>query len=83
MSPRVIQLPLSGEDSKHFVKAGAGCRAQITPEIRMEWLKHRAHTAWKYAMQDAGCRCQTLTAVRVVFCGTEISTASVDDHIRT
>jgi hypothetical protein len=44
----------------------------------------RAHLAWKYRMWDTGCRMPTLTAANRsrCFCGVEITTASISDHIR-
>jgi hypothetical protein len=45
---------------------------------------HRASTAWKYAMWDAGCKMPTQTRDdrSKCFCGAEITTKSVSEHIR-
>ena len=39
-----------------FQAAWERLRPQITPEMRDEWRKQQAWTAWKYAMWDAKCR---------------------------
>jgi hypothetical protein len=45
---------------------------------------HRAATAWKYAMWDADCKMPTQTTAdrSKCFCGAEITTKSVNAHIR-
>ena len=67
-----------------FQKAWEEIGPQITPEMRTEWLEQEAFTAWKYAMHDAGCRMptQSTTGRSRCFCGDEITTAGVMDHIR-
>src|ERR1700757_4019959 len=47
------------------------------------WRRHRAATAWKYAMWEAGCKLPTQTADgwSRCFCGAEIGLAHLDDHI--
>ncbi|MCF2523898.1 hypothetical protein [Bradyrhizobium sp. G127] len=57
---------------------------QITPAMRQEWLEYQAFTAWKCAMWDAGCRMptQNTTGRSRCFCGAEITTDGVPEHIR-
>lgn len=73
------------EAREAFQKAWEKVEPQITPEMRTEWLEHRAFTAWKYAMQDANCRMptQNTTGRSHCFCGAEIAIDGVKDHIRT
>jgi hypothetical protein len=49
-----------------------------------EHRHHRAATAWKYAMWDAGCRMppQTVDGRSRCFCGVEITNRSIGDHVR-
>jgi hypothetical protein len=49
----------------------------------LEYRRHRASTAWKYAMWDAGCKLPTQTADGRArcFCGAEIDITSMDPHI--
>jgi hypothetical protein len=49
----------------------------------LEHRRHRAWTAWKYAMWDAGCKLPTQSADGRgrCFCGAEIDIASMDQHI--
>jgi hypothetical protein len=56
------------------------CRNTDFDEHRFE----RAHLAWKYKMWDTGCRMPTQAAAdrSRCFCGVEITTASISDHIR-
>lgn len=67
-----------------FRKAWQEVEPQITPEMRTEWLEQQAHTAWKYAMHDAGCRLPTQSpdGWSHCFCGARITVAGVPDHIR-
>jgi hypothetical protein len=48
-----------------------------------EYRRHRASTAWKYAMWDAGCKLPTQTADGRArcFCGAEITIADMDEHV--
>jgi len=48
-----------------------------------EYRRHRASTAWKYAMWDAGCKLPTQTADGRArcFCGAVIGIADMDEHI--
>jgi hypothetical protein len=48
-----------------------------------EYRRHRASTAWKYAMWDAGCKLPTQTAEgrSRCFCGAEIGIGDMDQHI--
>jgi len=73
------------EDARSaFQKAWDRLRPQITPEMRAEWLEQQAFTAWKYAMWDAGCKMptQNTTGQSRCFCGAEITTQYVPDHVR-
>jgi hypothetical protein len=47
-----------------------------------EYRHHRASTAWKYAMWDAGCKLPARSADGWArcFCGAEIDIASMDKH---
>lgn len=67
-----------------FQQAWEKLQPQITPAMRTEWLEHHAFTSWKYAMRDAGCRMPTenTDGRSRCFCGTEITTAGVSEHIR-
>jgi hypothetical protein len=48
-----------------------------------EYRRHRAYTAWKYAMWDAGCRLPTqLSGGRSrCFCGSSIDISGTEQHI--
>lgn len=72
------------EAREEFQRAWERLEPEITPEMRGEWLEHQAFTAWKYAMHDAGCRMptQSTTGRSRCFCGAEITTLGVDNHIR-
>ncbi|WP_315774839.1 MULTISPECIES: hypothetical protein [unclassified Bradyrhizobium] len=47
------------------------------------WRRHRAFTAWKYAMWDAGCRmpAQSSTGRSRCFCGAPIDLRTAESHI--
>jgi hypothetical protein len=49
-----------------------------------EYRRHRASTAWMYAIRDAGCRLPTQTADgrSRCFCGAEITITDTDEHIQ-
>jgi hypothetical protein len=49
----------------------------------LEYQRHRASTAWKYAMWEAGCKLPTQMADgrSRCFCGAEITIADMDEHI--
>jgi hypothetical protein len=49
-----------------------------------EYRQHRASTAWKYAMWDAGCKLPTQMADgrSRCFCGAEITITDTDEHIQ-
>jgi hypothetical protein len=49
----------------------------------LEYRRHRASTAWMYAMWDARCKLPTQTADGRArcFCGAEIGIANMDQHI--
>jgi hypothetical protein len=68
-----------------FQQAWERLQPQITSAMRDEWLEHQAFTAWKYEMHDAGCRMPTqdTTGQSRCFCGAEITTAGLADHIWT
>lgn len=55
------------------------------PDDFEEWRDHRDFTAWKYRMHDVGLKMptQSETGRTKCFCGTEITTSSLMDHIRT
>jgi hypothetical protein len=48
-----------------------------------EYRHHRASTAWKYAMWDAGCKLPTQVADgrSTCFCGVVIGITDMDAHI--
>ena len=48
------------------------------------WRDQRAHTEWKYAMWDRGCKLPTQLASgrSKCFCGAEIEIGTVERHIR-
>lgn len=73
------------EAKAEFEKAWEKLRPQITPAMRDEWPQQQAFTAWKYAMHDSGCRMPTQSpdGRSKCFCGEEITTEGVPDHIRT
>ena len=58
--------------------------AKRTPADFDEWRYQRAHTAWKYAMQDAGCMMPTQMpdGRSRCFCGEVIDNKTAVDHIR-
>jgi hypothetical protein len=68
-----------------FQEAWEQLKPQITPEMRDEWLYEQAWTAWKYAMREAHCKMptQNTDGRSRCFCGTEITTDSMPDHVRT
>jgi hypothetical protein len=57
--------------------------AKRTEADFLEYRRHRASTAWKYAMWGAGCKLPTQMANRRsrCFCGAEIDITSMDAHI--
>ena len=57
--------------------------AKRTEADFLEYRRHRASTAWKYAMWDAGCRLPTQNADGRArcFCGARIGIADMDQHI--
>lgn len=67
-----------------FQKAWDRIWPTITEAERDAFRFQEAHTAWKYAMWDAGCRMPTQSPEgwSVCFCGTRITTNRVSDHIR-
>ena len=67
-----------------FQKAWDRIGPTITPEERIAWLEKEAFTAWKYAMWDAGCQMPTenTDGRSRCFCGAEVTTAGVSEHIR-
>jgi len=66
-----------------FQAAWERLRPQITPAMRDEWRKQQAWTAWKYTMWDTKCRMptQSTTGRARCFCGTEITTAGIPEHV--
>ena len=66
-----------------FERAWAVFLAKRTEADFEAWRQDRAATAWKYAMWDAGCKLPTQTADgrSRCFCGAEITTADMDQHI--
>lgn len=67
-----------------FQAAWDQLQPQITPAMRGEWLYHQAFTAWKYAMQAAGCRMptQNTDGRSRCFCGAGLTIADVLGHVR-
>jgi len=66
-----------------FESAWSTFLAKRTEADFPEYRRHRASTAWKYAMWDAGCKLPTQMADgrSPCFCGAEIDIASMDQHI--
>ncbi|CCE03409.1 conserved hypothetical protein [Bradyrhizobium sp. STM 3809] len=54
-----------------------------SPRDFAEWREHKAFTAWKYAMWDAGCRLptQTKSGQSRCFCGAVIDLRTAEQHI--
>jgi hypothetical protein len=67
-----------------FESAWSAFLAKRTEADFLEYRRHRASTAWKYAMRDAGCRLPTQTADgrSRCFCGAEITITDTDEHIQ-
>jgi hypothetical protein len=66
-----------------FESAWSVFLAKRTEADFLEYRRHRASTAWKYGMWDAGCKLPTQTADGRArcFCGAMITTADMDEHI--
>lgn len=66
-----------------FQRAWDHLMPQITEDMKDEWRRHQAFTAWKYAMWDAGCWMPTRNANgrSRCFCGAEIAIMDTYHHI--
>jgi hypothetical protein len=66
-----------------FASAWSTFLAKRTEADFLEYRRHRASTAWKYAMWGAGCKLPTQMAngCSRCFCGAEIDITSMDAHI--
>ena len=66
-----------------FESAWSTFLAKRTEADFLEYRRHQASTAWKYAMWDAGCRLPTQMADgrSRCFCGAQINLADMDEHI--
>jgi len=72
------------EARAEFQRAWDRVAPTITEADRDAFRFQEAHTAWKYAMWDAGCRMPTQSpdGWSVCFCGARITAASSGTHIR-
>ena len=72
------------EARAEFQKAWDRVAPTITEADRDAFRFQEAHTAWKYAMWDAGCRMPTQSpdGWSHCFCGARITISGVTDHIR-
>lgn len=68
-----------------FEQAWKELEPTLTDENYEAWRDDRDATAWKYRMWDEHCRmpAQTRDGRSRCFCGAEITSASVSDHVRT
>ncbi len=68
---------------REFERAWQDYLPCCSPDDFDAWHYQQAATAWKYRMWDTGCRIptQTVDDRSRCFCGVEISTASIGDHI--
>lgn len=66
-----------------FQQAWDWLEPQVTPAMRLEWLRDRAYAAWKYQMKDLGYRMPTAntTGRSKCFCGADITIADAAAHI--
>jgi hypothetical protein len=66
-----------------FESAWSTLLAKRTEADFLEYRRHRASTAWKYAMWDAGCKLPTQVASGKArcFCGAEIDVTNTTAHI--
>ncbi|WP_257169689.1 hypothetical protein [Bradyrhizobium sp. SRS-191] len=75
--------PSFTEARSAFELAWSAFVSRRSPEDFDEWRRHRAFTAWKYAMWDAGCRLptQNRSGRSRCFCGAEIDLRTTERHI--
>jgi hypothetical protein len=66
-----------------FSSAWSVFLSKRTEDDFLEYRRHRASTAWRYAMWDAGCKVPTQMADgrSRCFCGAEITIANMHEHI--